>query len=269
MSKGRALHIGLNHIDPAHYGTDGELAGCINDANDMLKMAQALGYAAQPPIVDGDATVARVKSEINAAAADLQAGDSFLITYAGHGGQVPDASGDEVDDPLGGKGDDQDETWCLFDRELVDDELYSLYAGFLPGVRITVVSDSCHSGTVTRAVSLGGRFLGREVLKRVYSANKELYDGIQREYPASDRVTVGASIILISGCMDNQTSADGQGNGRFTEELKKVWDNGAFQGSLGQLRERITAGMPPDQTPNYFVAGAPNRDFERAQAFSI
>jgi hypothetical protein len=132
-----------------------------------------------------------------------------------------------------------------------------------------VLSDSCHSGTVTRAVDLGGRFLGRETVKRVYEQNKDVYDGIQRDYPASGRVTVGASIILISGCLDNQTSADGNGNGRFTEQLKAVWDDGAFQGSLGQLRERIAARMPPEQTPNYFVAGAPNPDFERAQAFAI
>jgi hypothetical protein len=38
----------------------------------------------------------------------------------------------------------------LYDRQLIDNELYALWARFRPGVRICVISDSCHSGTVTR-----------------------------------------------------------------------------------------------------------------------
>ena len=35
MAKGISLNIGLNSVDPNHYGGwDGQLAGCENDAND-------------------------------------------------------------------------------------------------------------------------------------------------------------------------------------------------------------------------------------------
>lgn len=269
MARGRSLHIGLNRIDPSHYGSDGALAGCRNDARDMGALAEALGYEPRPTLLDEDATVNAVKAAINAASADLVAGDLFLMTYAGHGGQVPDTNGDEASDALGGVGDSKDETWCLFDRMLIDDELYALLGGFREGVRVIVVSDSCHSGTVTRDLGRVGRFLGRDTLERVYKERAQEYDEVQNGYPARDRVIIGASVILVSGCMDNQTSADGAGNGLFTEKLKAEWADGAFRGPLKRLRTRIVQKMPPNQTPNYFMVGRPDRAFEKAQAFAI
>ena len=49
------------------------------------------------------------------------------------------------------------------------------------------------------------------------------------------------AVILISGCQDNQTSMDGDHNGAFTEQLLKVWNDGAFSGSYSQ-RVRILNG---------------------------
>jgi len=269
MARGRSLHIGLNRIDPAHYGSDGALSGCLNDARDMGALAESQGYDPRISLLDDKATVSAVKAAINEASAALEAGDIFLMTYAGHGGQVPDTNGDEGSDELGGAGDAKDETWCLFDRMLIDDELYALLGGFREGVRIVVISDSCHSGTVTRDIATVGRFLGRDNLERLYKDRAAEYDEVQNAYPARDRVTIAASVILVSGCMDNQTSADGHGNGRFTEKLKGEWAGGAFRGPLKLLRTRIVQKMPSDQTPNYFVVGQPDRVFEKAQAFAI
>ncbi len=53
---------------------------------------------------------------IRAAAKQLKSGDLLFLTYSGHGGQVPDVTGEE-DDKL-------DETWCFFDAQLIDDELF-------------------------------------------------------------------------------------------------------------------------------------------------
>jgi hypothetical protein len=144
-AKGISIHIGLNYVDPAAYnGWDGALDGCINDANDMKAIAEGLGYAATI-MTDSDATSDDVIAAIGNAAVDLAAGDILFISYSGHGNQVPDVAGDEDD----GK----DETWCLWDRQLLDDELYALWAKFQPGVRIIMLSDSCHSGTMARMVA--------------------------------------------------------------------------------------------------------------------
>ena len=139
-----SLHIGLNSVNPEHYeGWSGPLAACEFDANDMRDLAQARGIKASV-LLTRDATRARTLAGIRAAAKALKAGDLFFLSYSGHGGQVEDVSGEDETDKL-------DETWCLFDGQLIDDELYFELTKFKKGVRIIVLSDSCHSGTVTRA----------------------------------------------------------------------------------------------------------------------
>jgi hypothetical protein len=90
------------------------------------------------------ATRNRVLADIKAAAKKLKRNDIFFLTYSGHGGQVPNTGNDFEPDGY-------DETWCLYDGELIDDELYAALKQFARGVRIFVLSDSCHSGTVLRA----------------------------------------------------------------------------------------------------------------------
>ncbi|WP_353814986.1 caspase family protein [Agromyces sp. SYSU T00266] len=141
---GLSLHIGVNNVDPAAYPFHvPPLAGCINDANDMRDLAQGQGFRVRQ-LLDGAATSAAVIDGIRTAAQQLGSGDIFLITYSGHGSQVPDPAED----------DQRSETWVLWDRQLIDDELYALWGLFRPDVRIIVISDSCHSGTVTRELNL-------------------------------------------------------------------------------------------------------------------
>lgn len=270
MPQGRSLHIGLNHVDPMHYeGWDGALNACVADARDMLALAKKQGFAKSESLIDAQATAAAVTAALTDAAASLKKGDLFLVTYSGHGGQVRDTNGDETDK------DRMDETWVLFDRQLVDDEIYALWSRFKAGVRIAVLSDSCHSGTVVRAVPdflSGGprrRAMPRSVGARVEKAHKKIYQGIQRQYPGAESVKVKASVVLISGCQDNQFSMDGDKNGAFTEQLKKVWGGGRFQGTYRRLRDQIVARMPDTQTPNYLAVGAKNAVFEAQRPFTI
>jgi hypothetical protein len=82
-------------------------------------------------------------------------------------------------------------------------------------------------------------------------------------------VKVKASILLISGCQDNQFSLDGNRNGLFTETMKRVWRNGKFQGGYRKFRDTIAQRMPLEQTPNYFVVGRPDPFFEAQAPFTI
>jgi hypothetical protein len=207
---------------------------------------------------------------VNKAALDLQAGDIFLLTYSGHGGQVPDRNAEEEDE--------LDETWCLYDRQIVDDELYALWAQFKAGVRIFMLSDSCHSGTVAKEPALmqiaterGARLktLPLDVQSATYRQHKAFYDGLQTKNPAGDQVEVRSSVILISGCQDNQSSYDGDRNSLFTEKLLKVWNGGKFKGNLLYFQRRILAQMPWYQSPNYFRTGTPSRAFERQRPFTV
>ena len=111
-----SLHIGLNAVSAdAYAGWDGPLAACEFDANDMTAIAKAKGL--KPTVLlTKKATRANVLAGLRGAVKALKAGDLFFMSYSGHGGQVPDVSGDEDDG--------QDETWCLYDGQLIDDELY-------------------------------------------------------------------------------------------------------------------------------------------------
>jgi hypothetical protein len=275
MAKGMSLHIGLNHVDPNHYqGWDGQLKGCEQDAKDMAAIARKRKFAASM-LLNEQATADAVKVAISTAAGKLKSGDTFLLTYSGHGGQVPDTNGDETEDA-------NDETWVLFDRELVDDELYALWGRFEAGVRVLMLSDSCHSGSVARgfledprAASVPAanaprpRAMPEEVVKRTYEANQIFYDQIQADNPQGERVGIGASIVLISGCQDNQVSLDGAKNGVFTGALLKVWDNGKFSGGLPQFHKTIQLRIEDFQSPNYMKLGADSTTFERQKPFTI
>jgi len=279
MPKGISINIGLNSVDATHYqGWAGLLQACEADANDMYAIAKANHFDARL-LLTRDATSKNVIDALNDAASKLASGDILLVTYSGHGGQVPDTNHDETDN--------QDETWVLYDRQLVDDELYAIWGKFAAGVRIFVLSDSCHSGTVNKAfydaartsedvkriyadqVPSGVRGMPEDVGEVVYKANKETYDSIQMTSPAGDAVNVKASILLISGCQDNQLSSDGDKNGLFTGTLLKVWKDGAFKGSYRKFHSLISHRMPPYQSPNLNLVGLQNPKFLAETPFTV
>jgi hypothetical protein len=275
--KGMSLHIGINRVDPDHYqGWDGALQGCEPDARDMAAIAEDAGFE-MTSLLTKDATAEAVTGAITSAARALDAGDLFWLTYSGHGSQVPDRNGEEPDQ--------LDETWVCFDRQLVDDELYALWAQFRPGVRILVLSDSCHSGSAVREaidvlgpvleprmsvpLANGLRAMPKGKSAEVYEQHQEMYDDIQLRHRAGDTVDIGAHVLLISGCQDNQTSADGAGNGLFTQTLLEVWDGGKYRGGHKRFWREIVQLMPPWQSPNWFTVGPPSASFHRRKPFRI
>jgi metacaspase-1 len=278
MAKGIALTIGLNSVDPDHYaGWSGELNACESDANDMTRIVKSQKFEVKT-LLTKDAARKNVTDGIESAASNLKAGDIFMMSYSGHGGQLPDLNSDETDG--------QDETWCLYDGEIVDDELYSLYSKFAQNVRILIFSDSCHSGTVTKEaylknkmdirntnVDLNGtkyRLMPTNVALQTYRKNQEFYDKILQNPAIKDsQKEIKASSILISGCKDNQTSADGAFNGLFTSQLLQVWKNGAFKGNYPDFFKTILRRMPPEQSPNYYITGQKDAKFESQKPFTV
>lgn len=279
--KALSLHIGLNAVSPAAYGGwSGDLTACEFDAKDMAAIAKSQGMKSTV-LLTKQGTRAKMLTAIRKAAKQLKKGDFFFLTYSGHGGQVPDVTGEETDK--------QDETWCLFDGQLIDDELYFELSRFAAGVRILVLSDSCHSGTVTRnrppqvdpsASVRRSKMMPISVGLRTYREHQQFYDNLQKnvakaagkaavvdpdsvlaQLAVSPRLTAiakrfNASVILISGCQDNQTSMDGEQNGAFTEQLLKVWNHGNFSGNYAKFHAAIRAELPASQTPNLFTLGA-------------
>ena len=278
-----SLHLGLNTVSAAHYeGWEGPLAACENDARDLAALALKQGYTPTVLLTKKGTRAALLKG-LRAAAKALKAGDRFLLSFSGHGGQVPDTNRDERDR--------KDETWCLWDGQLIDDELYFELSRFGAGVRVVVLSDSCHSGTVTRArvpppppPGQRPRLMPDAVAAQVYGAHRAEIDALQAAVfkaaaaarvddpdaalaqvavagPSAQALTLTGpfrpAVLLISGCQDNQYSMDGEHNGAFTEQLLRSWNQGRFKGSWAQLHAQVRAAMPPSQSPNLFVLGPP------------
>lgn len=284
MTRNLSINIGLNYVDPDKYnGWKGTLGGCVNDANAMQALAKKNFDTLR--LINEQATRAAVIRAVAEAAEQLKSGDTLLITYAGHGGQVPDANGDEED----GK----DETWVLYDGMLIDDELYKLWGSFESGVRIVVVSDSCHSGTVFRevrefqqslslelmggtrgnlsvetGVAIGVRLIPPDIAQSVYEAHPEIYAAAQYSSFRGDRTEIGASVILLSGCQDDQLSADTGTNGLFTVKMLDVWSKGKFRGNYSDFISEIRSVMPKKQQPNFGTTGQKNQQFENEKPFT-
>jgi hypothetical protein len=139
----KALCIGINN----YPGTHMDLRGCVNDANDWESTLIARGYSVNK-LLDVQATKAAMVAAMSNLISKAAKNDSLVITFSGHGTYQPDTDGDEVDG--------LDEGLCPYDLQtngsaLIDDEIKALFATRKPGVRIVLISDSCHSGTVTRA----------------------------------------------------------------------------------------------------------------------
>lgn len=270
MAKGVSLHIGVDKVDPEGYplkptyagwecavvtkekpplyfdgdfsiGWVGPLKSAEKDAKDMFELAKNQKFDAMILKTD-EATAENVKKQFKIAANQLTAGDTFLLTYAGHGSQVEDLSDDEWDG--------NDETWCLYDRMLLDDEQRVLYAEFAEGVNIVVLCDSCHSGSATRSGGSNSvyarrrrqhrrsRAMEERTAKAVYQGNKKKYDQIQRGLP-DPLPEVKASRILFSACQDHEEAGDGEENGAFTGVLKEIWGGGKFEGNYEDFARKI------------------------------
>lgn len=287
MPKGISLHIGVNTVDPTQYFDefgqpwDGALPSCENDATAMQSIADKQGFQSTL-LQTQDATSRNVFKHVKQAFQTLQAGDIFFLSFSGHGGQQWDSSNDEPVneraslhlDAEGAK----DETMVLYDREMLDDELNQLFSHFQAGVRVLVLSDSCHSGTMTKDPdqiedefpAIKGRSIeaSTETVKRNQSVYEEAWG--KQEFRGA-RTRLRCSVLLLSGCLDDQQSYAGNPYSEFTRSLLQTWNNGSFNGSYQDLHRQVVAGISPQypQTPNYFTDGKTNEAFEQQKPFTI
>ncbi|MGH3087567.1 MAG: caspase family protein, partial [Rubrobacteraceae bacterium] len=151
-----------------------------------------------------------------------------------------------------------DEALCPHDADenlLLDDELREVFSGLPEGVSLTVISDSCHSGTVTRVAprptpdDRRRRFLNPKLLGR-----KELEDPFETpvkrkvKYPQSEMRE-----ILLSGCTDKEYSydakIDGTYHGAMSHYALQAIREADYRITYAQLRTRVNylldqAGYP-------------------------
>jgi hypothetical protein len=244
VGKRRAVIIGINY-----FNSEGELGGCINDANFFLEYLQEYeGFNEDTVWVltddqeEGESvpTKENIMNALDWLVQDCQPGDSLVLFYAGHGASIEDENGDESD----GK----DEALCPVDYEengmIPDDFLNDHIVKSLPvGCRLTAIFDCCHSGSImdlpykySAKGSSGGitrHFKGQaNIIDGLANAVKNLAIGSltgkkKVKKSQSEAMKAGvADIVMISGCKDHQESADahieGESRGAMTWGLLKA-----------------------------------------------
>jgi len=210
----KALLIGINYIEDSNN----KLNGCINDIINIenklrITNPECIEYRklsdnqtnlllkpTRKNIIDG----------INWLVNGLKSGESVFFHYSGHGGLTLDISKDEK------SGFDS----CIYPicngkiEMITDDELKTILVNKIPtGCKCFAVLDCCHSGS---ALDLRYMFSAPEYGKIIVSQDDK--------YPK----TLG-SVIFLSGCQDNQTSADtvdikNMPSGALTNALLEVWE---------------------------------------------
>ena len=279
MSKGLAICIGVNSINPEHYGTNGELYICEKDADDMHNLLMLNGFTSLK-LTTKKATRKNVKNAILDASKELKEGDIIVVYYSGHGGKVPN-----LPSPYDIEYDNIDETWCLWDAQLLDDELRNLWAGFEKGVRIVLLSDSCHSGSIAKAPIdienldneeeeeegfIRKKAISDKVAKDTFERNEEFYRKLAQEINKSDimKKPVKAFVKQISGCQDTEYSYTGETNSAFTEALIYVWDEGRFEGTYKDFYLKIREQLF-NQHPKLLEFGERIPQFDIEKPFTI
>ena len=291
MAKGNALCIGLNKVDSNHYGGwDGSLKVCERDAKDIKKLATKMGFKADL-LLTKNATATNVLGKIDEAANTLKSGDIFLIYYSGHGGnEIPDINKDEIEE-LADEVDGYDESWCLYDQQLIDDILYQRWFTFKAGVRILVISDSCFSGDIVKLI--GGvratqkldpaniKKMPAVVGHRVYEQNKKQYKAFNKsqtplrksKLKSLPQAAIAATLRQISSSSEYQPSfantKEFPSNSLFTAILKKTMNNGKYKGDYNQFVKKLKQEMPFNQQPNHQILGAAMVKYDTQTPFAI
>ncbi|MEW5826255.1 MAG: caspase family protein [Candidatus Bipolaricaulota bacterium] len=185
--------------------------------DDAVAMAALLAGAAEwdeeriALLLDGDATAASLRQALASLEA-ASAEDTLVFFYSGHGAQRPERwPGDEADA--------MDEALCLFDADLLDDELAALLAA-VPMRRIVVFLDACYSGgqldSLGEADSLPDLDFLTDLARAAALAPKDL-DG------------TGKEIVALSASHRDEPSWEfgSLGHGVFTYALLEAMRGGA------------------------------------------
>lgn len=186
----RGLLVGSNYP-----GTPYPLQGCLNDVNFMRDKLISLAYTPVTLLSDGSQTKPTRGNVINNflnLLSSSKPGDTLFFGYSGHGSYTFDRSGDEKDR--------QDEAVVCCDMNYISDDEFKqiIDQNLKPNTKLFCIMDACHSGSL---LDLKYQWLDSSNMEKLTINNKQ-------------KETKG-QVILISGCMDSQTSADAYINSTY------------------------------------------------------
>ena len=228
----RALVIGIDA-----YPHEVSLEGAVKDAQDVAAALQGAGVEQLVSFYDAQAR----KDDIRAAWADLVAGsvegDTIILTYAGHGSQMPElVAGDEedgLDEFLQLPGFDRARAEETEHEIIVDNELNAWFSeAEAKGVRVLFVSDSCHSGGMSRSFT-GKTRLAPAVTVKLAPPSEEASSG------ASIREADFRQVTVLAASLESQPSPEviieGEPRGALSWSFARAIEGAADRNGDGRI----------------------------------
>jgi hypothetical protein len=178
-----------------------------------------------------------------------------MFYYSGHGSQVVDTDGDEIDG--------LDEILCPHDIDFAkkfyisDDDLRGIFAKLPEGMNLEVILDCCHSGTGTREMELLSGVAAEDKVGTRYMPppldytfhldyNPDLpRKRVLRSKPGAK--DIGLNHTVWAACRDNQTSQEvnirGQVRGVFTYNFCEVLRKTSGKMTRKELKSIVSAAI--------------------------
>jgi hypothetical protein len=224
-----AFLVGINYIN-----TQSELNGCYNDVVNVSQyLRSTLGYSSDAIIIltDGNRNSAvgtasalaptrkNIIAGLTALVAGMVAGDEAFFHFSGHGTLARDTNNDEVSG--------FDSCLCPVDYAvpasadggiITDDEIRTLLINRVPrGAQLYVVLDCCHNGT---GCDIRYKYEDFSILQSPPSSGRApVWQTRQSAFANPKYTNTAGEVFMISGCRDEQTSADAYINNSFAGAL--------------------------------------------------
>lgn len=259
-----ALCIGINDYE----GVDADLAGCVNDAEDWAEFLRWRRFTTAT-LLDKEATAAVIRDRLAALVASLGPDDHGVFTYSGHGTWVPDENRDEEDG--------RDEAFVGSDQELLlDDDVHTLLRSLHPAAKLTLITDCCHAGTITRASGPPRarrriRFLPPALLRPAMT-HQEHVSPPSRWLRRMARAMISRSnVVHLTASQDTEYACDAEFNGRpnGAYTFYALADLKTADSSLTpmQLAQKLRAHLPSWDYPQRPGVWASNSNLLRQPIF--
>ncbi|WP_158025925.1 caspase family protein [Pararhizobium arenae] len=228
----RALVIGVDA-----YPHEVSLEGAVKDARDVATALQGAGVREIVTFYDAQARKDDIRAAWTGLVAASATGDTIILTYAGHGSQMPElVAGDEedgLDEFLQLPGFDRARAQETEQEIIVDNELNAWFSeAEAKGVRVLFVSDSCHSGGMSRSVT-GKTRLASAVTVKLAPPSQEASSG------AAIREVNFREVTVLAASLESQPSPEviieGEPRGALSWSFARAVEGAADRNGDGRI----------------------------------
>ncbi len=258
----KALIVGINLYAPP---AGPNLHGCVNDVQNVAYTLNALHIVPATPatmhiLTDQKATKANILAQLGWLTKGAKKGDMLVFYQSGHGTQVADVNGDELDH--------KDEAICPHDCAqtgfITDDMLRGIFSKLPAGANLDVILDTCHSGTGTREFNPGNpkwtaRYMEPPLDYGFFidaHPNLPAHRILKPREGEKEVVIADINHVLWAACRDYETSSestiDGKDQGAFTYcfcKALRAYGTGLTRIKLDGLVAQCIKKLGPSQHP--------------------